>query len=194
MPKFSRTSTPPETVAHQVAALDDELLAFAQFGVGELLVVVAQCHPAEGHMAGLVLHDVGEDLLREGLVGGVADHPERGEGEALDEDLHTEVRHVPAAVGERVAQQRLEVVVDRVQHPDLLVQETAVDLGVPGLVHGLGRRVELGVQVGDGLHNARGADHRALLAVQELAELPGRVVLAQLPLSASVIFAQCRVP
>ncbi|OFA61933.1 hypothetical protein BEN35_00410 [Streptomyces fradiae] len=173
-----------QPVAHEVAALDDELLAFAEFGVGELPVVVAQRHPPEGHVPGLVLHDVGEDLLRERLVGGVADHAERGQGQALDQDLHPEVGHVPAGVAQGVAQQGLEVVVDRVEHPDLLVEEAAVDLGVPGLVHGLGRGVELGVQVGDGLHDAGGADHGALLAVEELAELPGAVVPPQLALVA----------
>lgn len=152
-------------------------------------VVVAQRHPPEGDVPGLVLHDVRQDLLGQRFGRGVADHPEGGQRQAFYEDLHPEVGHVPAGVAQGVAQQPLEVVVDRVEHADLLVQEAAVDLGVPGLVHGLRGGVELGVQVGDGLHDARRAHHRALLAVQELAELPGGVVLAQL---APVLFRHLR--
>ena len=76
----------------------------------------------------------------------------------------------------------LKIVVDRIDHPDLLVQKATVDLGVPRLVHRLGRRVELRVHVGHRLHDPRRADHRALLTVQKLAELPGGVVLPQLAL------------
>ena len=78
-------------------------------------------------------------------------------------------------------QQRLQLVVDRVDQADLLLDEPRVQLRVPGLVHGLGGGVELGVQVRDGLHDPGRADHGALLAVQELGELPGRVVPPQFP-------------
>jgi len=50
---------------------------------------------------------------------------------------------------------------------------------VPRLVHGLGRRVELGVHVGHGLDDPRGHRQRSLLTVQELAEQPGRQVMAE---------------
>ena len=62
--------------------------------------------------------------------------------------------------------------VQRVDELDLLVEVAAVDLDVAGLVDDLGRRVELAVDVGDALHDLRGAHQRALLAVHELAEAP----------------------
>ncbi len=62
----------------------------------------------------------------------------------------------------------------------LLVQVAAVDLDVPRLVDDLRRRVELGVDVGDRLHDLRRADQRTLLAVHELAEAPCLDVPAQL--------------
>ena len=49
-----------------------------------------------------------------------------------------------------------------------------------GLVHGLGGGVELRVHVGNDLDDLGRAHQRTLLAVQELREVPGRVVLAEL--------------
>jgi hypothetical protein len=48
---------------------------------------------------------------------------------------------------------------------------------VPGLVHGLGGGVELGIHLGHGLHDPGGHGQRALLTVQELAEQPGAKVV-----------------
>jgi hypothetical protein len=50
---------------------------------------------------------------------------------------------------------------------------------MPGLVHGLGGRVELGVHVGHRLHDPGGDRERALLTVQELAEQPRRQVVTE---------------
>ena len=97
---------------------------------------------------------------------------ERGEREALDHDLHAEVGHVPAAVGDDVVEQQLEVRVDRVVTRELLVEVAGEHLDVAGLVHHLRRRVVLGVDPRHGLDDLRGADQRALLAVQELRERP----------------------
>src|SRR5579875_3229937 len=47
-----------EPVPHQVAALDDELLAVGPLGGGQLRVVVAQRQPPERDVPRLVLHDV----------------------------------------------------------------------------------------------------------------------------------------
>ncbi len=69
--------------------------------------------------------------------------------------------------------------IDRVHHPDLLVQEACVGFRVPGLVYRLGRGVELRVHVRHGFDDPGTTDHRTLFAVQELAELPGDQVLAQ---------------
>ena len=96
------------------------------------------------------------------------------------EHLHPEVGHVPPAVGDDVVQQRLEIRVERVDQLHLLVQVAAVDLDVAGLVDHLGGRVELGIDVGHGLHDLGCADQRPLLAVHELAEAPGLDVAAQL--------------
>ena len=52
---------------------------------------------------------------------------------------------------------------------------------MPGLVHHLGGGVELAVDVGNGLDDLAGADQRALLAVQELGELPGDAVATHHP-------------
>ena len=119
-------------------------------------------------MSGLVLHHVGDHRAAEGVLGDVADQPEGGEREPLDENLHPEVGHVPAAVGDDVVEQRLEVWVDRVGELQLLLQVARVRLDVARLVHHLGGGVELAVDVGNRLHDLRGADQRALLAVEEL--------------------------
>ncbi len=94
-----------ESIAHSVARIDAELLALVALGVGELRVVVAQREPSEHDVARFVLHHVRVDRLRQRIGGVVADEAERREREALDEHLHREVRHVPAAVGERVVEQ-----------------------------------------------------------------------------------------
>ena len=112
-----------EPVAHQVAALDDELLALVALLRGELRVVVPQREPAEGHVARLVLHHVGGDGLRQRVLGVVADQAERRERQALDEHLHAEVGHVPARVAQRVVEQALQVRIDRVDELELLVQQ-----------------------------------------------------------------------
>ena len=63
------------------------------------------------------------------------------------------------------------------------MQVPAVDLDVARLVDHLGGGVELGVDVGHGLHDLGRADQRTLLAVHELAEAPGLDVPAQLALA-----------
>ena len=63
------------------------------------------------------------------------------------EHLHAEVGQVPPAVSQRAGQQPGQVVVDRVEHADLVPDEPAEQLDVPGFVHDLGGRVEPGVQV-----------------------------------------------
>ena len=173
-----------EPVAHQVAGLDHELLALVALLAGQVGVGVLQGHPPEGDVTGLVLHDVAQDLLGQRVGGGVAQQPERGEREALDQHLHAEVGHVPAAVGQRGREQRLQMRVDRVDQLDLFLQEAGVRLGVASLVHGLRARVELRVKIRHALDDAGRADHRALLAVQELAELPRDEVLEHLVLVA----------
>ena len=61
-------------------------------------------------------------------------------------------------------------VVDLVLARQLLVEVLREDLDVAGLVHHLRRRVVLGVDPRHGLDDARGAQQRALLAVEELRE------------------------
>ena len=97
-------------------------------------------------------------------------HAERGEREALDHDLHAEVRDVPARVGEDVVEDALQVLVDAVLLAELLVEVAREHLDVARLVHHLRRRVVLGVDPRHGLDDARGAEQRALLAVHELRE------------------------
>ena len=116
--------------------------------------------------------DCGERVLRL-----VADQAERRERHAFDQHLHAEVGEVPARVAQRVVEQLLQVRIDRVDEVELLVQQARVRLDVARLVDDLRRGVELGVDGRHLLHDLRGADERALLAVQELRELPGLEVV-----------------
>ena len=56
-----------EAVAHQVAGLEQELLALVALLLGQLRIVVAQREAAEGDVAGFVLHHIGVDLRRRGF-------------------------------------------------------------------------------------------------------------------------------
>ena len=73
--------------------------------------------------------------------------------------------------------QSLQLRIDRVTDTDL-VEHRGEGLDVPRLVQRLRGGVELGVEIGDGLHDSSRGDQGALLAVQELAELPAGDVLA----------------
>ena len=95
-----------EPVAHAHRGLERELLAVLHLGVGELLVVLLQREHAERDVTRFVAHDVAEQLLEQRLGRHLVHEAERGEREALDHDLHAEVRHVPAAVGEDVVEQQ----------------------------------------------------------------------------------------
>ena len=138
----------------------------------ELLVVLLQREHTERDVARLVAHDVAQQLLEQRLGRHLVHEAERGERETLDHDLHAEVGHVPAAVGEDVVEQQLEVRVDRVVTRELLVEVLGEHLDVAGLVHHLRRGVVLGVDPRHGLDDAGGAEQRALLAVHELRERP----------------------
>ena len=171
-----------ETVAHQVAGFDGELLALVAFGLRELRVVVAQREAAERDVARLVLHHVRVDRRGQRVLRLIADLRERRERQALDQHLHAEVRHVPARVAEDVVEQALQRRRDRVGELELVVQQPRVRLDVARLVDHLRRGVELGVDARHLLHDLRGADQRALLAVQELRQLPGLKVAAEIRL------------
>jgi len=54
-----------ETVAHADGRLEGELLALADLGRGELLVVLLEAEHTEGDVAGLVRHHVAEQLLEQ---------------------------------------------------------------------------------------------------------------------------------
>ena len=85
-----------EAVAQPLRRLEGELLAVADLGGGQLGVVVLQREHAEGDVAGLVAHDVAQQLLEQRLGGDHVDGTEGRERQALDHDLHAEVGHVPA--------------------------------------------------------------------------------------------------
>ena len=63
---------------------------------------------------------------------------------------------------------------------ELLVEVAGEDLDVAGLVDDLGAGVQLGVVPRHGLDDLGGADQRALLAVEELAEAPVAALDAEL--------------
>ena len=136
------------------------------------LVVLLQAEDAEGDVAGLVAHDVAQQLLEQRLGRHLVHEAEGGQGQTLDHDLHAEVGHVPAAVGDDVVEQQSEVGVDRVVPRQLVVEVLGEHLDVAGLVHHLGRGVVLGVDPRHGLDDLGRAQQRALLAVHELRQRP----------------------
>ena len=124
-------------------------------------------------MAGLVAHDVAQQLLEQRLGREHVHEAEGGEGQALDHDLHAEVGDVPPAVGDDVVEQGAELGADRVGAVGLLLDVAGEDLDVAGLVHDLGGGVVLGVDPRDGGGDEAGAHERALLAVEELRQHRG---------------------
>lgn len=109
-------------------------------------------------MPGLVLHHVGIECLGERLRGVVPDQPERGQCQPFDENLHAQVCHVPAGVGYDVIEDGLEAGIDRVCQPQFLSEVARIDLDVPGLVHHLSCRIELGIKIGHSMNDLRRAD------------------------------------
>ena len=90
----------------RTAASNANSCAVLHLGVAQLLVVLLQREHAERDVARLVAHDVAEQLLQQRLGRHLVHEAERREREALDHDLHAEVGHVPAAVGEDVVEQQ----------------------------------------------------------------------------------------
>src|SRR2546426_788049 len=169
-----------EPVAHQPAALVEELFALAPLGGPEAPEVVVQGEDAEGDVSRLVPHDVVRELGQQRLLAELVHVAEGGHGEPLDHDLHAEVLHVPARVGQDLVEQRLQVPVDRVRAGELLAQIARVDLHVARLVHHLARGVELRLDPGGGGRDLRGGEQRALLAMHELRERPGERLAPEL--------------
>ena len=168
-----------EAVAHVPAGLDRELLSLGALGVGELRVIVAQSEAAEGDVARFVLHDIGVDRRGERVFRLIADALKRREREPLDQDLHRQIGHVPAAVAEAAFEQRFEAVRDRVGELELVVQQTRIGFDVARLVHDLRRGVEFRIEIRDRLHDLSGRDQRALLSMHKLRYLRGLLVVAQ---------------
>ena len=158
-----------EPVAQGV--LGEELLALLELGLAHVLVHLAEAEDPEGDVASLVGEDVAQQLAQQRLLGAAQHLTERGEGEALDDDLHPEVGDVPAGVLEQAEHLALQVRTHRVGVADLLAEVALEDLGVPGLVHRLGGGVVLGVDPRHRLDDLRRRQHRPLLAVDELAQL-----------------------
>src|SRR5262249_59517520 len=115
----------------------------------------------------------GEEL-GEGRAGGLdAQDGKRGDGQSIYDHLHAQEHQLPQVGAEDLVEHGLEQRIDRVDLVELL-DVALEDLDVPALVHDLGRGVELGVELGDGIHELTADDERALLAVQELGQAPGR--------------------
>ena len=98
-----------QAVAHELADLDDELLALALLALAHVVVEALERDDAEGDVARLVLHHVVDDVAHQRLDGQLVHLREGGHGQALDEDLHAEVLQVPAAVADDDVEQLLEV-------------------------------------------------------------------------------------
>ena len=72
-------------------------------------------------------------------------------------------------------EQRLKRRRDRIDDVEFFVQQALVDLDVARLIHHLGGGVELRLDIGHLLDDFRGADQRALLAVQKLRKVIGLI-------------------
>ena len=105
---------------------------------------------------GLLVHDV-----------------EGGDGQPLDEHLHAEELQLPVLRGEDLVDEALREGIHRIDLVKLL-HVPLEHLHVPPLVHHLGGRVELAVQLGKRVDELARHQERALLAVEELGEPPGR--------------------
>jgi hypothetical protein len=117
-------------------------------------VVLLQRQDAEGHVPGLVGHDVAQQLLEQRLLGEHVHEAEGGQRQTFDHDLHAQVGDVPAGVRDYVVEQHPQMGVDRILARHLLVQVPAKHLDVAGLVHHLGGGVVLGVDPRNGLDDA----------------------------------------
>ncbi len=67
-----------QPIAHQVARIDQELLASIALDVRELRIIFAKRQAPERDMARLVLHDIGVDLRRQPVPRIVANALEGG--------------------------------------------------------------------------------------------------------------------
>ena len=156
--------------AHQIARLVGELLALPERIGRQVVVDLLEREDAEGHVPGLVGHDVADHLLEQRVLGRAHHHAERRQGEAFDHDLHAEVHEVPLRVLEQLVEQGLEVLVDRIGGGHLLIEVPVERLDMASLVDHLGGGVVLGVNPWHRLDQAGGAHEGPLLAVQELAQ------------------------
>src|SRR5436309_14690185 len=118
----ARDLVPHQSVPHQLAGIDDEVLAVAQLGRRYVAVELGEREHAEGHVARLVLHHVAHELLQERFLRDLEHVPEGGHGQTLDDDLHAEVLEVPAAVGDGGVEELLQVLVDRPLPLELVAQ------------------------------------------------------------------------
>lgn len=163
-----------EAIPHQAGGLVDEVLALGDLGGGHVAIHVGEGQHAVRDVTRLVADHVIGDRPEERLEHRVARHAERRERQALDHDLHAEQLHVPARVLEDEVEQRLQVRAYRIGEADLLAEVPVKDLDVTPLVDDLRRRVQLGAYVRHGVHELRGGEQRALLAMEELRLRPGR--------------------
>ena len=153
-----------------LGVLQQEVLALLELGRRQAPVVLAERDDAERHVASLVGEHVAQQLVQQRLVGAPQHVAERGQGEALDDDLHAEVGDVPPGVLEQRGDLGLQHRTHRVGLADLGAQVAGEDLGVAGLVHRLRGGVVLGVDPRHRLDDLGRRQHGALLAVHELAE------------------------
>ncbi len=136
-------------------------------------IVLAQREAAEGDVPRFILHDVCVDRGGERIFRHVANSRKGRQREPLDKHLHAEVRHVPSRVAQDLIEQHLERRRDRINDIELFVQQALVDLDMARLIHHLGGGIELRLDIGDLLDDLRGANQRALLAMEELRKIVG---------------------
>jgi hypothetical protein len=149
----------------------------SQLAGGHLPIHVLEREHPEGHVPRLVADHELRDLVEQALVRvHELHHPEGREREPFDHDLHAEVGHVPARLADDLGEERVEVRVHREGDRQLLGEVPSVHLHVARLVRHLARGVELGLRPRDGVHDLRGGEERALLAVEELREHPAELV------------------
>jgi hypothetical protein len=103
-----------ETIPHPHSRLERELLALAQFGLCEILVVLLEGKNTERNVTGFIAHDISEEFLEQRFGGHVVHETEGGKRKALNHDLHTQISHIPTTVGDDVVEKKLQVGIDRI--------------------------------------------------------------------------------
>src|SRR5208283_623638 len=155
-----------QAIAHQLAGVNDEILAISELTRRHLSIVVLQRYDAECHMPRLVLHDVLDELFQQGLLCELIEIPKGCHGKPLNDDLHAEIFEIPATILDRGVEKFLQAVIDRPLPLELLAQVATENLNVSCLIHRLCAGVVLAVDPWHRSDELRGDNQCSLLPVK----------------------------